>query len=531
MVKLLSTEVTLGINDNNYITANKNHVASQIAHQADLNNIKTLIFTDTKKNCDSFINNNNFVRPSPLVLTAYEQTLLELISIEFGNQSFTYVSQNTTYLPHHGLLTKLERALHESIFKRKDGINVMVATSTLAQGINLPAELVIISGNTRYDTAAEQQEEIDAHDLLNAAGRAGRAGEAARGLVLVIPSQIVSFNSQNNKITKFFMDTVKEVFSESDQCLDIQDPIKIILDKIHNNPEIDEKNILYFIERIPNVLEGDTSPFMYKTFGAYQARIRNDEEWIATRIHSANNAFRRIRNLTEDHEASWHDKLAAASGIPAQIIHDLADDLIDDIDMIIDFDSALIRLFVWLSESIERIETILRSGSINEVFGSEYTDLTNAEKQNFFLSNVLELCFQWVYPQPLSVIEAAIRGNPNSLGKCDKARKFALRLIPEIAYSAGIFSQVYQNLLNEIETPKTSILAVEMMSPLLKNGFNNIQVLALHNILRKSGDVTRMNTNLVFNKLTPFILEADNPNDFNSVRSAMEASYESYINF
>lgn len=105
----------------------------------------------------------------------------------------------------------------------------MVATSTLAQGMNLPAELVIIAGNTRFDQEAGHQEEIDAHDILNAAGRAGRAGESAKGMVLVIPSQIVSFNPADNRITPYFMNTVKEVFSESDQCLDIQDPIKIIL--------------------------------------------------------------------------------------------------------------------------------------------------------------------------------------------------------------------------------------------------------------------------------------------------------------
>ena len=51
---------------------------------------------------------------------------------------------------------------------------VVATATTLAQGINLPADVVLIVGETRYDTVKQRNVPIDAHEILNAAGRAGR---------------------------------------------------------------------------------------------------------------------------------------------------------------------------------------------------------------------------------------------------------------------------------------------------------------------------------------------------------------------
>src|SRR3546814_13403972 len=81
---------------------------------------------------------------------------------------------------HHALLLREERDLHESLFKRADGIDVLFATSTLAQGMNLPSEVVIISGDSRFDSGIDKMQKLEAHELLNAAGRAGRARSEER---------------------------------------------------------------------------------------------------------------------------------------------------------------------------------------------------------------------------------------------------------------------------------------------------------------------------------------------------------------
>ena len=78
--------------------------------------------------------------------------------------------------------------------------HLLVATSTLAQGMNLPSEVVVIAGDDRFDPDAGKAKQLQAHEILNTAGRAGRAGEAAHALVIVVPSKVISFNDKTQAI-------------------------------------------------------------------------------------------------------------------------------------------------------------------------------------------------------------------------------------------------------------------------------------------------------------------------------------------
>jgi helicase len=69
---------------------------------------------------------------------------------------------------HNADLVKEKRLAIEKSFKGKDGIRVIVATSTLAAGINMPARRVIILGVKRGVS------DVDVLDIAQEAGRAGR---------------------------------------------------------------------------------------------------------------------------------------------------------------------------------------------------------------------------------------------------------------------------------------------------------------------------------------------------------------------
>jgi hypothetical protein len=51
---------------------------------------------------------------------------------------------------------------------------------------------------------------------LNAAGRAGRAGEVSQGFVLIVPSKVMDFGSSTNQIHGHWSD-LRAIFSQSDQ--------------------------------------------------------------------------------------------------------------------------------------------------------------------------------------------------------------------------------------------------------------------------------------------------------------------------
>jgi helicase len=63
---------------------------------------------------------------------------------------------------------------------------VVIATSTLAQGVNLPVRTVIVHSASRYNEEIDRQEPIKAREYWNIAGRAGRAGEETHGTIIHI---------------------------------------------------------------------------------------------------------------------------------------------------------------------------------------------------------------------------------------------------------------------------------------------------------------------------------------------------------
>eukprot|EP00796_Vickermania_ingenoplastis_P011097 gene11097-7724_t len=76
---------------------------------------------------------------------------------------------------HHAGLSKEERAMVEELFAQRH-IKVLVCTSTLAWGVNLPANQVIIKGTRVFNAAKGKSELLSALDVLQMFGRAGRAG-------------------------------------------------------------------------------------------------------------------------------------------------------------------------------------------------------------------------------------------------------------------------------------------------------------------------------------------------------------------
>uniref|UniRef100_A0AAF5PWB9 U5 small nuclear ribonucleoprotein 200 kDa helicase n=1 Tax=Wuchereria bancrofti TaxID=6293 RepID=A0AAF5PWB9_WUCBA len=74
---------------------------------------------------------------------------------------------------HHAGLQQHERSIVERLFVEKK-IQVMVATATLAWGINMPAHLVIVKGTEYYDGKTHKYIDFPVTDVLQMIGRAGR---------------------------------------------------------------------------------------------------------------------------------------------------------------------------------------------------------------------------------------------------------------------------------------------------------------------------------------------------------------------
>lgn len=74
---------------------------------------------------------------------------------------------------HHAGLVESDRQLTEELFANNK-IQVLIATSTLAWGVNLPAHLVVVKGTQFFDAKIEGYKDMDLTDVLQMLGRAGR---------------------------------------------------------------------------------------------------------------------------------------------------------------------------------------------------------------------------------------------------------------------------------------------------------------------------------------------------------------------
>ena len=86
---------------------------------------------------------------------------------------------------HHAGLVEGDRQLSEELFANNK-IQILVATSTLAWGVNLPAHLVVVKGTQYFDAKIEGYKDMDLTDVLQMLGRAGRPQFDSSGIARIL---------------------------------------------------------------------------------------------------------------------------------------------------------------------------------------------------------------------------------------------------------------------------------------------------------------------------------------------------------
>jgi hypothetical protein len=164
-------------------------------------NIQTLVFTPASRHYP--FSNGKKVTLSEETLS-HLPPMPDLINVcqilsecELGCESEVAVLLRRGIAVHTSLMLETEKIASETAFKNRSA-PVMFATGTLAQGLNLPALAVVIAGTRIGDPRGQDAEVVEQRkfsQLLNAAGRAGRAGFANQGIVITIPDEVIGFRS------------------------------------------------------------------------------------------------------------------------------------------------------------------------------------------------------------------------------------------------------------------------------------------------------------------------------------------------
>lgn len=438
-VKLLNHQISLEISSTTRkLTPNRNQVACQIASAFVQNGLRVMIFVDTPRSAQSI--QKNAKDAIPLVdlsaLFAQNQAKIDQLTLELGDFSYSYLLNQTSCAVHHGLLLPEERGLMEQSYRQEHGVHLIAATPTLAQGVNLPADVVIIAGYDRYDVNTGGRETLEAHEILNAAGRAGRAGFNSYGAVILIPNHVLAM--QDNTIGKEWQEIKDGVFAGGDQCFVIKDPIERMVGEVLNYGKAvnrDEEILLY---RLGDDEKNIKRKLSY-SFGSYLRRkenkepLENDSEALARLVQSDEND-----NFLQDVSVKYGVNMGSLSFIQKWLDEQTLDVLIGMRPV------ELVGAFFELTKTSDGIlESLMANPTVVEVIKGilQIKEENSPYIGDLDIDKLKDLTIAYMEGKNFHDISELL---PQSKGNdhLKNVRRFVLSVIPSVSYAIGIFSKL-----------------------------------------------------------------------------------------
>lgn len=438
-VKLLNHQISLGISlTTRKLTPNRNQVACQIASAFVLNGLRVMIFVDTPRSAQSI--QKNAKDAIPLVdlsaLFTQNQAKIDQLTLELGDFSYSYLLNQTSCAVHHGLLLPEERDLMEQSYRQEHGVHLIAATPTLAQGVNLPADVVIIAGYDRYDVNTGGRETLKAHEILNAAGRAGRAGFNSYGAVILIPNHVLAI--QDNTIGKEWQKIKDGVFAGGDQCFVIKDPIERMVGEVLNYGKAvnrDEEILLY---RLGDDEKNIKRKLSY-SFGSYLRRkenkepLENDSEALARLVQSEEKD-----NFLQNVSVKYGVNMDSLSFIQKWVDAQTFDDLMGMRPV------ELVGAFFELTKTSDGIlESLMANPTVVEVIKGilQIEEESSLYIGDLDIDKLKDLTIAYMEGKNFHDISELL---PQSTGNehLKNVRRFVLSVIPSVSYAIGIFSKL-----------------------------------------------------------------------------------------
>ena len=459
---------------------NVNKVAAHIAVAAARNGLKTIVFVNVKSHAISTAREISTALDATLHPTADEAERWKALKAELGGLEHSLLQGPSAAVPHNAQMLRLERELAERMFRRADGAQVIVATPTLAQGLNLPAHLAILASDMRADPDEGGREALSSHEILNAAARAGRAGHLANGVVLLIPEAILTF-AADKPLTGATIKKLQSVLPEDDRCLDIEDPLQIVLDRI-NRAALDDPDVEYALNRLSTAVApegaesgGVTHFAMDKSFVAFVAAQRHDTKTFVAQMARLNKILSRRNAETEEKVLL---ELAAQSGASVSALSALQNRLTGSIDAtpatVLEW---VTWLLAWMAEDEPSRHALLgreRRAILGAVGRKMDTALTSGA-----IHDLLPGVQAWLTGQPLRAIESALGGRPQKDLECPRARYLVTNVVPQgLTFLVGLVARTALEIPEIAEGTVTPRSVIDCLPVAIRRGFDTPSKLA-----------------------------------------------------
>lgn len=466
------------------ITPNANKVATQIALNAKNAGLKTIIFVNTKDDAVSTSRDIANKSEETIDLDEFESRLWDSLILELGHSKHSIFTESKfTAVPHNASMLRLERMLSEKLFRRKDGAKVIVATPTLAQGLNLPANLAILAGDKRMGDD-QNREDLEAHELLNAAARAGRAGHLANGVVILIPEPIITFLPESSPQTDL-KQKLLSILPENDQCVTINDPLQVVLDRISEG-KLNDREVQYTVNRLASLrIEADmatSEKFFSKSFGSFISKKLHDEERYEQKIGEL---WNQIQLVLKDNYELVDVKIASQSGLPLNVLGNLRMRLSSEKgNLPISISRWIDWTFEWLIEDNESRAYLLQDVYKSALIAIGQSSVLPLNEDGLLI--LLKSIHGWIEGKPLNEIEKLLGGNPEGITAtakmCLRARELVSNFIPRgLSFILMIVARMVEELELYSSQKELEKNLVTSLSIAVRKGFNTLEKLEFAN--------------------------------------------------
>lgn len=433
LTPMLDHQVMLGVNKYWQLNGNRNQVSKELAKKFAAIGMKTIVFVENPAQANNLVKELSAETSVETLPRLVERRRASIIA-ELGDEDCSYLEKEMSAVPHHSLLLNEERYAMEALFRGKS--DIMVATPTLAQGVNLPVDVVLIAGEDRYDADTNGRGQMDAHEILNAAGRAGRAGFRSQGAAIIVSNKVIGI--EENTLTGEWFDLKKDIFSKGDQCLKVEDPLVGLTYINAEDGEIttEQKNVLMKL----NLAGENEKTIVSKSFYAYQLKQQGKE------LKPFEERIAELTSLYSGEEQTPLMELSLKTGIDSLLLSDFYKWLADrEVSGNYSVEEVLNLYSGWLKDnpiSLQRLLTYeTTSKLLLDVFGANEFD-------EDFIEDLTEVLNMFLSGKTLSEISSLLVEKKSDV-HLTNTRKFVLRAIPELSYAFSVLVMVHVQYLTD----------------------------------------------------------------------------------
>ncbi|PLT82569.1 DEAD/DEAH box helicase [Sinorhizobium medicae] len=522
------------------VTSNRNIVAAQIAADYVAVGKRVLIFCADVKGCGSAAKElRKLLPPSNQDLTGEQIELSEALVEEVGLASATYEASGFRAGVHHGDMLPIERKLVEASFRAARepgvlGLDAIAATSTVAQGLNLPCDVVILAGTDRSvedDPSGNPRQNLKPHEILNAVGRAGRAAYAATGLGIVIPGNPIAASLEGLNFPG--NSPLPIVFSDNDACEAISDPLELLLDRIEADPSAKMEGLIRRLSDVSENAEFGFERVVTRSFGYYLRSLESAEGakyWLENRRQALLMAE---LDLKDPVVLDWQKEIAVRNGVPPALVERIAAALPQA--PVSSTDTASWMNWVLQIVATEPLDlfAVVRASALQSIFGRAFAHLVGSEDPKDFkllIDALADLVTNWCEATNLVKIEEKIlkfvRANEGEVSQparasstATRARRFAIRLAPDFGFLCGLLGQVYQGW--STATSNSIPPIVDMLPQMIRNGDRNRH----HAVIRaREANTTRVSSHKIYMEFMGGF-DFDSTSPIETIRDQVDTAY------